>query len=152
MLSAPTLNQGRSPSTPIQPAPQTESLVERLITWQAWRNRGTPTHKIAEACGARYIDTIKAFTALTRALDAMATVEPLNALAANYELIRLLSVLQGHALRTARKAGASWQQIAMAIGTTAEQACAEYLAHPPQAARNTDTKASITSAYQEGMQ
>jgi hypothetical protein len=82
----------------------------------------------------------------------MATVEPLNARAANYELIRLLIALQGHAIRTARKVGASWQQIAMAIGMTAEQACAEYLAHLPQAARNTDTKARITSSSQEGMQ
>jgi hypothetical protein len=82
----------------------------------------------------------------------MANAQPLDALAANYKLIRLLIALQSHAIRTARKAGASWQQIAMAIGTTAEQACAEYLAHLPQAARNTDTKASITSPPQEGVQ
>lgn len=57
---------------------------------------------------------------------------------ANHQLTTLLIEWQGDAIRAARHAGASWNQIATATGTTAEQACADCLAHTEHVMLNTE--------------
>ncbi|MGH4012341.1 MAG: hypothetical protein ACREX8_01520 [Gammaproteobacteria bacterium] len=54
-------------------------------------------------------------------------MRPLEALGANHELTSLLIGWQWHAVRAAREHGASWQQIAHALDTTAEQARSDFL-------------------------
>ena len=120
------------------PAPPVPPLVDLLTTWQRWTYRDHLTQQIAAARQAH--DTARVIT-LTRQLDTAPHVTALEALAANHQLTTLLLGRQSHATRAARKAGASWHQIATATGTTAEQACADCLAHaqhtkPQSAARH----------------
>jgi hypothetical protein len=126
MVSPPTLDSGRSLDTAAFPESQSGSPAELLTTWQAWNCRDRLAHDLAKARAAG--DARRVATVL-QALSTVAVVEPLDALAANHQLVGLLLGRQPQAIRTARHAGASWQQIAAAIGTTAEQACAAYLAH-----------------------
>lgn len=63
----------------------------------------------------------------------------------NYALVCLLLGRQPGAIRAARKAGASWQQVALAIGTTAEQACVDYLAHHEHTTTNPLATSSTTA-------
>ena len=125
MVSSPALERGQPLSSFAHPASRSPSVVELLNTWQAWSYRERLTDKIVEARGVGDADRVQT---LTRSLNAVAVVGPLDALAANHELASLLLASQGHAIRAARKAGVTWQQIATAIGTTAEQACADCLA------------------------
>lgn len=138
MASPPPVHPDHLPDTPPSPAPESVSPVELLTTWQAWNTRDLLTHALTHARSAG--DTNRA-KAVFQALNTMAVIEPLDALAANYTLVRMLLARQPQALRAARHAGASWQQIAAAAGTTAEQACADYLAHSQHTQPRTGTQA-----------
>jgi hypothetical protein len=107
-------------------APPVSALVDLLTTWQLWTYRDHLIQQIAAARQAH--DTHRVFT-LTHQLNTAPGVTALKALAANHQLTTLLLDGQGQAIRAARKAGASWDQIATATGTTTEQACADCLAH-----------------------
>lgn len=146
MVSSPALERGQPLSSSAHPASQSPSVVKLLSTWRAWSYRERLTHKIAEACRVGNTDRVQT---LTRGLDAVAVVGPLDALTANHELASLLLAAQGHAIRAARKAGLTWQQIATAIGTTAEQACADYLARIEHANWDTNTKVISISRSQQ---
>ena len=124
--------------TPATPAPLVPTLVDLLTTWQLWTYRTQLTQQIAAARQAH--DTARVST-LTHQLTTTPRVTALDALAANHQLSTWLLGGQGPAIRAARQAGASWQQIATATETTAEQACADWLAHtqptkPQSAARH----------------
>jgi len=121
-----TLDSGRSLDPPAFPESQSGAPAELLTIWQAWNCRDRLVHDLAKARAAG--DARRVATVL-QALSTVAVVEPLDALAANHQLIGLLVGRQPQAIRAARHAGASWQQVAAAIGTTAEQTCADYLAH-----------------------
>ena len=135
-MESPALHE-IGPGNTASPRPPLPSLVGLLRTWQIWSYRDSLTRKIADAREAGDTDQVQG---LTRRLNAEpADVGPLDALAANHELISLLEAGQSHAIRAARKTGASWQQIATATGTTAEQACADCLAHLDHANPTTTT-------------
>ena len=107
------------------------ALAQLLDTWDGWSSRDTLTAAIA---------TLRAqgrpTTARSAALAPDPVVDPLDALAANDELVRLLSGWQWHVVR-ARGAGASWEQIgAAAGGKTAERARADYLAQIERSERH----------------
>jgi len=104
----------------------TPSLTELLQTWQSWSYRDLITRSAAEADAAG--DGERA-DRLRRALTLEPDVGPLDALAANHELTRLLLGWQWHVMRAAREAGTTWSEIARAVGTTAEKARADYLDH-----------------------
>ena len=133
------LNAGNT-ATPPPPLP---SLVDLLSTWQLWSYRDRLTHQIAQAHQAR--DTTRVTTLTHRLNTTPPGVGALEALAANHQLATLLIEWQGDAIRAARHAGASWHQIATATGTTAEQACADCLAHTEHATPNTEVP---TTAHQ----
>jgi|SRR5882757_7244452 len=108
------------------------ALTQLLDTWDAWSSRDTLTTAIA---------TLRAqgrpTTALSAALAHEPVVDPLDALAANDELVRLLSGWQWHAVRAACGAGASWEQIGAATGgKTAERARVDYLAQIERSERH----------------
>lgn len=121
---------GGIPTPTVQPS----ALAELLSIWQAWSDQGTLTGQIDQARAAA---NTKHLAMLTRALRAMTVIKPLDALAANCQLAELLVTLQTPAIRAAREAGATWHQIATAIGTTPEQAGLRWLgppkAHPTRA-------------------
>jgi hypothetical protein len=100
------------------------SLTRLLETWQSWSYRDVLVRLIGEADAAGEADRSDL---LRRGLALEQDVAPLDALAANHELTRLLRGWQWHAIRAAREAGASWARIGTALGTTAEQARADYL-------------------------
>lgn len=126
MGSPPLLDPSPAVGAPALPAQQSLSPIELLSTWQAWNDHDTLTHQITQARAAGNTNRVNT---LIHTLRALVEVKPLDALVANHELVRLLLALQPHAIRAARKAGASWHQIATAIDTTAEQACVDCLAH-----------------------
>jgi hypothetical protein len=100
------------------------TLAQLLDTWDGWSRRDTLAAAIATLRAQG-----RAATALSAALAHEPVVDPLDALAPNDELVRLLSGWQWHAVRAACGAGASWVQIgAAAGGKTAERARADYLA------------------------
>ena len=134
-MVAPALHDLGSENTGI-PSPLVSSLADLLSIWQRWSYRDRLTRQIADARQAR--DTPRVATLTYRLHSAPPGVTALEALAANHHLATLLVEWQGHALRAARQAGASWQQIATATGTTAEQACAACLAHTEYVNLNTD--------------
>lgn len=136
MVTSAPHDSGRG--TTATPAPPVPALVDLLTTWQLWTYRDQLTQQIAQARQAHHTDRV---ITLTRQLNAAPSVTALEALAAHHQLITLLLGGQGHAVRAARKAGASWHQIATATGTAVEQACADCLAHaehskPKTAARH----------------
>ena len=114
------------PENTATPPPPLPSLADLLSIWQLWSYRDRPTHQIAQVRQAR--DTNRVTTLTHRLNTAPPGVGALDALAANHQLATLLIEWQGDAIRAARHAGASWNQIATATGTTAERACADCLA------------------------
>jgi len=109
------------------------TLAELLETWHRWSYRDTLTRLIAQADAEGNTERAKLFC------DRLARephVEPLQALAANHELTSLLRGWQWHAVRAAREAGASWIEVAKALGGTVEQARADYLGHIERAERH----------------
>jgi len=119
------------------------TLTEHLQTWQAWSYRDMVTRAVAQAERAGETERVET---LTRGLALEPMVDPLAALAANDELVRLLSGWRWHAVRAAREAGAAWQQIARTTHTTAEQARAAYLDHIERAEKHTPALTD-TAAY-----
>jgi hypothetical protein len=106
------------------------SLTELMSTCQALSYRDILTREIATAHKAG--DTHRA-EILTRDLHTTpAVVGALDALTADHTLATLLLRRQQNDTQAAREAGATWQQIATATGTTIEQACANYLGHTEQ--------------------
>ena len=100
------------------------SLAELLATWQTWSTTDSLIRAIATAQATG--DTA-AVQVLTRSLAEQPEADALSALAANHELVSLLAGWQWHAIREAREHGATWAQIATVLGTTAEDARAQYL-------------------------
>ena len=100
-----------------------EHFTELLALWDTWSLRETyQTHaNIARASG----QTTAADT-LTQMAQAQDDIDPLQAIAANQELIRRLRAGQRRAMRTARRAGASWAQITHAAGTATDTGAAGY--------------------------
>lgn len=145
-MNSPALDPHRPADPAASRTPQPVLPAELLNTWQAWRYQNTLTHQIRHARAAG--NTTNEVNALIHALRAVA-VEPLDALRANHQLARLLITWQPDAIRAARKTGATWQQIATAIDTTAEQACANYLAHHEHLPHTTATNTTNTSPDQQ---
>ncbi|HSV67107.1 MAG TPA: hypothetical protein VLJ59_14500 [Mycobacteriales bacterium] len=109
------------------------SLADLLATWQQWSHTDTLRTTLTNA---QRSGNTSAAQMLAQALDDHEPhVDALTALAANHELITLLSGWQWHAIRDAREHGATWQQIAQALGTTPEQAHTGYLARIEEAER-----------------
>jgi hypothetical protein len=102
----------------------TPSLTELLQTWQSWSYRDLLSRSLAQADAAGDTERTEQ---LRRVVALEPDVSPLDALAANQELTRLLRGWQWHAIRAAREAGATWSQVGQAVGSTAEQARADYL-------------------------
>ena len=102
------------------------SLTELLQTWQSWSYRDLITRSATQADAAGDGERAER---LRRGLTLEPDVGPLDALAANHELTRLLLGWQWHAVRAARETGASWSDIGRAVGATAEQARADYVDH-----------------------
>lgn len=102
------------------------TLAELLGTWQAWSLRDLTEQALAKSDATG--DT-RSVEFLQRDLAETPETTALDALAANYELASLLTGWQWHAVRSARAAGASWQEIAAATNTTSEQARVNYLDH-----------------------
>jgi hypothetical protein len=116
---------------------------ERLLaTWQAWSLNGLYTRAAAKA---RQRGDEHAAARLDQVFTDSPPVAGLDALAANHELVRLLSGWQWHAVYASRRDGASWAEIATATGTTAEHARTTFLEHIARAERHapryTDTAA-----------
>src|ERR1017187_394712 len=95
-----------------------------LARWDAWSAHDTWTRMLAKftaegnekhAAGAR------------DALTGMEAVSPLDALAANEELTRLMTGWRWLAMRDARESGATWEQIGESLGMTRQGAKAAYL-------------------------
>jgi Homeodomain-like domain-containing protein len=57
-----------------------------------------------------------------RVLDDLPAVSALDALAANRELVELLTARRWYVIRDAREAGASWSDIGKALGTSKQAA------------------------------
>jgi hypothetical protein len=79
-----------------------------LARWNAWSGHATWTHMLAE------FESKGDEKQAAVARDALADVEavsPLDALAANEELTRLLTGWRWLAMRSARESGATWEQI-----------------------------------------
>jgi len=102
------------------------SLTELLQSWQAWSYRDLLTRSATQADADGHGERAEQ---LRRGLALEPDVGPLDALAANHELTRLLRGWQWHAIRAARETGATWADIGRAVGATAEEARADYLDH-----------------------
>jgi hypothetical protein len=102
------------------------TLAELLGIWEAWSLRDLTERAVvkSEATG-----DARSTEFLQRELAETTETTALDALAANYELASLLTGWRWHAVRSARAAGATWQEIAAATNTTTEQARANYLDH-----------------------
>jgi hypothetical protein len=105
-------------------------LRDLLATWENWSARDTLTRALATA-GTEYDREV-----LRRGLHTCPEVDPLDALRAGSELAALLRGWQWQAVYAARCDGSSWDHIATALDTTAEQARADYLAAVEQQERH----------------
>lgn len=103
-------------------------LAALLDTWQQWCAHNVTTR----ALGHGPVEELEA--------------DALDALCASCELIELLSGWQWQAIYAARRAGASWEQIGVAMRSTAEQARASYVA---VLARQEQVLGHDVSAYRE---
>lgn len=96
------------------------SLLELLARWESWLADETARRALATpseaACGGG------ARGHLERPVD------PLDALRGSAELIRLLSGWQWQAVYAARRDGATWAQVADALGVTVHEARADFVA------------------------
>src|SRR3954447_25273336 len=98
---------------------QFPTLQDLLGTWQAWSTRDTFT-RLAEAAAAAGEQERAA--RLRATADAEPSVSAVQALAAQHELVSLLAGWEWQTVRAAREDGASWAEIAQAIGTGAIRA------------------------------
>src|SRR3954447_20376000 len=95
------------------------TLQDLLDTWQAWSTRDTFTRL---AAGAGAAGDQERAARLRQQADAAAVVSAVQALAAQHELASLMAGWQWQTVRAAREDGASWAEIAQAIGTGAIRA------------------------------
>ena len=117
---------GRGPRPPVMP-PVSTSTTELLATWDAWSRTDVLNRELRRAIAKGDAGTVGE---LSNALAREAHVDPLAAIAANYELTRLLSGWRWHAVRAAHQAGASWAQIGQVDGdTSVDGAHADYIAY-----------------------
>lgn len=91
-------------------------LRELLTTWENWSARDTLTRALHR------VTTDDARAKLRDAFAATPEVDSLDALRDATELISLLAGWQWQAVHAARRAGATWHEIAIATWMTAEQA------------------------------
>ena len=115
-------------------------LRDLLTTWENWSARDTLTRALATAATEHDHDVLR------HGLHTSPDVDPLDALRASSELVALLRGWQWQAVYAARRAGSSWEQIACALNTAAEQARADYLAAVVQQERH---GISDVNAYRE---
>ncbi|MHC1561806.1 hypothetical protein ACR9E3_22835 [Actinomycetospora sp. C-140] len=97
-------------------------LRELLTTWENWSARDTLTRALNN------VTTDNARDRLHGAIAVTPQVDPLDALRAASELVELLTAWRWQTVYAARRAGATWEQIAEATGATVEQVHAD-LAH-----------------------
>ncbi len=110
------------------------SLPELLDTWGQWNLTST----LADATAGRQPAGDPGHAAVLASwLDRQPRVDPLDALAANHRLARLLTGWQWQAIHAARTQGAGWEQIGAALDTGGEQARAGYQASIEDAERYT---------------
>ena len=121
-----------------------QSLPELLDTWRQWNLTDS-----CQAAARREADgRPDQAPAQPSWPDGAPRVDPLDALAANHRLARLLTGWQWLAIFAARTAGASWEQIGDALDTSGEQALAGYLAKVENAERHTPD--FFTAAHSAG--
>lgn len=99
------------------------TLRELLTTWETWSARDTLTRAISRAK-----TTGTSTVGMRHELDQTPAVDPIEALAAAHELVTLLSGWQWQTMCSARENGATWDEIGHAVGTTGEDARANYAA------------------------
>lgn len=104
-----------------------------LRVWQTWSYRDLLTRAIASAEAGGDAERVEC---LVRGLAEEPDAGPLEALAANHELSRLLTGWQWHAVRAARESGATWTQVGQALGTTADHARARFVQDVERAERH----------------
>lgn len=97
-------------------------LRDLLATWDDWSAREVLIHAFAKA------PTDHARAVLDRSLAEASKIDPLDVLRDSSELIALVQGQQWQAVYAARRAGASWDDIAEATGATTDQARATYAA------------------------
>ena len=97
-------------------------LRDLLSTWETWSARETLTRALGNIADADGRDRI------TKGLAEMPWVSALDALRDNTELVELLTGWQWQAMYAARREGASWEQIGIAMGTTPDVVRAGYVA------------------------
>ncbi len=120
-----------------------QSLPELLDTWEQWSLTGT----LADATVGRQPTGHPGHAAVLASwLDRQPRVDPLDALAANHRLARLLTGWQWQAIYAACTAGAGWEQIGAALDTGREQARAGYQASIEDAERYTPDFFTATHA------
>ena len=104
-----------------QPAPD-HPFTRALKTWEAWSSADTWTRTIADArAHGRSLTGIGEPEELTRG------PHPLEALAANREVVELLIRWQWQAMRAAREQGCSWREIGHALGVGGAEARSTYV-------------------------
>jgi hypothetical protein len=122
-------------------------LAELLQTWQQWSHTRTLTQALATAEAAGNTTSVQV---LTRSLAEQPDTDPLTALAANHDLVQLLTGWQWHAIRAAREHGATWTQIGTTLGLTADQTQTRYR-HTIEQAERYAAQYTDTTAYRAAL-
>jgi hypothetical protein len=117
----PSPEQGQAPTQELPKHPFTRALE----TWEAWSMANTMRSALATAREQGDHETLARFE---RYPEWTQGPGPLEALAANREVVQLMTGWQWQAMRAARQQGYGWQGIGEALGVDAEQARQAYLA------------------------
>ncbi|PZS27683.1 MAG: hypothetical protein DLM59_15910 [Pseudonocardiales bacterium] len=111
-----------------------QSSAELFGTWEQWSLTSTLTDATV---GRQATGHPEHAAVLASWLDREPRIDPLDALAANHRLARLLTGWQWLAIHAARTHGAGWEQIGEKLDTGGEQARAGYQASIDDAERYT---------------
>lgn len=105
------------------------SLEQLLSTWQAWNSSDVLAQAVRRAETAGDHDRAAHLRDLADTTSPTGTAPPsaLDALAAQHEVSALLAGWRWHTVTAAREQGATWDDIAAATNTSAEQARAEFV-------------------------
>lgn len=118
------------------------ALRDLLTTWENWSARDQLVHILAST------PTDEQRAILQPTLEDMAQVDALDALHDAAELVALLSGWQWQAIHAARVAGASWEQVGQAIGTTSDSARASFV---EALDRQDNIRPGTTDRYREAL-
>jgi hypothetical protein len=119
--------QPDTPSPDQQQAPKelpTHPFTRALETWDAWSMANTMRTALAKA---REQDDQEALARFERYPEWTQGPGPLEALAANREVVQLMSGWQWQAMRDAREQGHGWREIGAALAVDGDQAKRDYL-------------------------